>query len=247
MAEMTTRDSGPDQVAEALLAELFGAPYPPSPPAPRPVTPESTVDETLDRLQPLRMQSVAPIHVEAPVDSPGGAPKHRSLARDVAFALLVAALVAGILRWFVVGAYEIPSESMTPTLEVGDRILVNKLSYRAHDPRRGDVIVFDRPPAAGPGPLELIKRVIGLPGDVVDLKDGVVTIDGRELREPYLLQDGTQSSMDGPVRVPRGTVFVMGDHRSDSTDSRVFGPVAEASIVGRAFVVVWPTRRVSYL
>ncbi len=226
MADLMTRDNGFDQVGEALIAELFGVKYPPSP---------------------LPIETPIESPVESPVESPSRGPRKRSLARDVAFSLLVAALVAGSLRWFVVGAYEIPSESMTPTLQVGDRILVNKLSYRAHDPRRGDVIVFDRPPAAGPGPEQLIKRVVGLPGEVVDLKDGVVTIDGRDLREPYLLQDGSLSSMDAPVQVPRGMVFVMGDHRSDSTDSRVFGPVLESSIVGRAFVVVWPTRRVSYL
>src|SRR5206468_8605748 len=122
----------------------------------------------------------------------------------------------------------------------GDRVLVNKLSYKVHDVHRGDVVVFERPPGQPANAIkDLIKRVVGLPGDEIEAKNGVVYIDGKKLDEKYLV-DGVTTNNLPKQEVPSGHVFVMGDNRSDSADSRVFGPIDEDTIVGRAFIRVWP-------
>ena len=162
-----------------------------------------------------------------------------------------ALLIALVLKVAVVESFSIPSESMHPTLQRGDRVLVNKLAYLAHEIRRGDVIVFKRPadaPAAGPNaPADLIKRVIGLPGETVTTRDGIVYIDGRALEEPYLPKDTTTLGLDDGVTIPAGKVFVMGDNRGNSADSRVFGPISTSTVIGRAFARVWPAGRVAFL
>jgi signal peptidase I len=154
---------------------------------------------------------------------------------------------------------------MEPQLDIGDRVVVSRLAYRLHDPRRGDIIVFDEPGSEGrdasgvlhvvgeilegvglrqPDQTELIKRVIGLPGEVVEARGGRVLIDGRELVEPYLPDDVATADF-GPVTVPDGHVFVMGDNRGNSVDSRFasVGPVPVDNIVGRAVARVWPPWR----
>lgn len=166
-------------------------------------------------------------------------------------AVVVAAVVVALLvKTFLVQAFRIPSESMNPTLVEGDRVLVNKLSYRLHDINRGDVIVFERPPTleARPGePEDLIKRVVGLPGDTLVARDGALFVDGRRLREPYLPAGTSTTNLDQPVTLDDDEVFVMGDNRTNSQDSRVFGPIETDTVVGRAFVVMWPPGRMSTL
>jgi signal peptidase I len=165
---------------------------------------------------------------------------NRSLIEWTAL-LAGALLVALLVKVFLFQAFVIPSESMVPTLRVGDRVLVNKVSYRLHDVRRGDILVFERPPAArtSSDDSDLIKRVIGLPGETVEGHDGQVFVDGRPLREPYLPR-GTEIAPFAPVTIGRGELFLMGDNRAHSNDSRFFGPVPEDLVVGRAFVRVWP-------
>ena len=164
---------------------------------------------------------------------------------------------------------------MYPALHVGDRIVVNKLSYQAHDVRRGDVVVFTRPDCNQPGEPtwancsllanldDLVKRVVGLPGDRVSIEDGKVSINGRVLDEPYVNTDANGKKVETirqppygcefpgtaahPYVVPKGWVFVMGDNRQDSIDGRCFGPIPESSIVGRAFVRIWPLNRIGGL
>jgi signal peptidase I len=167
-------------------------------------------------------------------------------------AVIVGALiVALVVKTFLFQAFYIPSESMEPTLETDDRVLVNKLSYDLHDVNRGDVIVFELPPdKVGPdGIKDLIKRVIGLPGDVIESRDGVVYINDRRLDEPYLADGVITGDPEDPLNpsierqtVPEDHVFVLGDNRSNSADSRYAyrGPIPIDTIVGRAFVVVWP-------
>ena len=174
-------------------------------------------------------------------------------------AVIVGALVVAlVVKTFLFQAFYIPSASMEPTLEKGDRVLVNKLSYDLHDVHRGDIVVFELPPEeVGPdGIKDLIKRVIGLPGDIIETRDGVVYINDRRLEEPYLAEGtvtGDPSAGNNPgitrQRVPEGTVFVMGDNRANSHDSRYAdrGPIPIDSIVGRAFVVVWPLSSISGL
>jgi signal peptidase I len=166
----------------------------------------------------------------------------------------VALLIAFVIKSFLFQAFYIPSASMEPTLNIGDRVLVNKLSYDFHDVNRGDIVVFEAPPLARSGDIEdLVKRVIGLPGDTVTGgANGGVLVNGHRLKEPYLLA-GTQTRFndvppgckppaDGTpgCLVPKAHVFVLGDNREASKDARVFGPIQESSIIGRVFVRIWP-------
>jgi len=151
--------------------------------------------------------------------------------------IVCALLVAFLIKTFLLQAFYIPSPSMTPTLQVDDRVLVNKLSYDLHGVGRGDIVVF-RSPHQGPE-KDLIKRVVGLPGDTVEGVDGHVNVNGRELKESYL-PDGVQTAAFGPVTITPDHYWVMGDNRPNSSDSRVFGAIAESRIIGRAFVKVWP-------
>jgi signal peptidase I len=173
--------------------------------------------------------------------------------REGIIVVVVAVLVAVLLRTFVVQTFYIPSGSMEPTLQIGDRILVNKLSYDLHPVHRGDIVVFGRPPAencGGPQVNDLVKRVIGLPGDVLSLSGGYVYVDGRRLDETWLPESeqgvttagpaGTSYSLVHPYRVPPDDYFVMGDNRTDSCDSRYWGPIPGSLIVGKVALRVWP-------
>ncbi len=162
---------------------------------------------------------------------------------DWVIVIAVALLVAFVVRTFVLAHFVVEGESMYSTLETGDRVFVNKLSYRLHDPNRGDVVVLHQ--ITGASERDLIKRVIGLPGETVEVRNCTVLIDGRVLNEPYLDPEvvtptdcGGDYSLNGPV--PENHVFVMGDNRGGSQDSRVIGPIDEDDLVGRAFVVFWP-------
>lgn len=153
--------------------------------------------------------------------------------------------IALLIRAFLLASFFIPSLSMSPTLEVNDRVLVNKLSYKLHDVHRQDVVVFSRPPREPDVTIkDLIKRVIGLPGDVVSFKDGKVFVNGAQLDEPYLAA-GMRTDANGAdsITVPSGQVLVLGDNRTNSFDGRRFGTFDQNLIVGRAFVIVWPFSR----
>lgn len=184
--------------------------------------------------------------------------------------LLVAAIVVTlIVKALLAQAFYIPSASMEPQLREGDRVVVSRTAYRLHDVHRGDVVVFPSPavPAEDenlvegivhdvleaialrdPGDRELIKRVIGLPGERIEGRNGRVTIDGRVLVEPYL-PDGVTTTDFGPIEVPDGHVFVLGDNRGNSHDSRFpdIGPIDVDTIVGRAIARVWPPGRTAFL
>ncbi len=177
--------------------------------------------------------------------------KHRSHRTLIEWAaiLIVAVVAAVLLRTFVVQPYYIPSGSMEPTLKVGDKVLVNKLSYHMHGVHRGDVVVFKKPPNDySPNIKDLIKRVIGLPDETISGHDGHVYINGQLLNEKWLPK-GTSSvtSTFGPVHIPAGDYFVMGDNRINSSDSRVIGPIPGSLIVGRAFLIVWPVGHIGGL
>lgn len=172
-------------------------------------------------------------------------------AAEWVFVVVGAVLAALLVKTFLFQAFRIPSESMVPTLLVGDRVLVNKLSYRAHEVHHGDVIVFTRPPnlqpTGGEEPEDLIKRVVAVGGDTVVARDGKVYLNNRLLKEPYLPEGTPTLHLDQPVKVPPGKVFVMGDNRENSQDSRFFGTVDESTIVGRAFVRMFPFKRFASL
>jgi signal peptidase I len=182
--------------------------------------------------------------------------KKRSGAKTaVEWVLLIgsALVIALLIKAFLFQAFYIPSDSMVPTLQTDDRVLVNKLSYRLHDVNRGDIVVFKAPPGADPKVKDLVKRVIGLPGETVEHRDGRVYVDGQVLKESYLPRgtrtDCAQFKADcfpsGPI--PEDHYWVMGDNRGFSKDSRAFGTIEKDDIVGRVFVRIWPLNRIDLL
>ena len=154
------------------------------------------------------------------------------------------ALVFGFVRPFVLEAFRIPSESMVPTLEVGDRVFVNKFIYRFTEPERGDIVVFE---SVNGGEEDLIKRVVALPGDEIQVRSGTLLVNGEEQEEPYLNKELPFNGSYEPTKVPEGEVFVMGDNRANSADSRVFGPLPVENIEGEAFMRFWPPTRIGTL
>jgi signal peptidase I len=160
--------------------------------------------------------------------------------------LLVAfALVFGFVRPFVLEAFWIPSESMVPTLEVGDRVFVNKFVYRFTEPERRDIVVFH---SVEDDEEDLIKRIVALPGDSVAVENGALYVNGEPQVEPYLNnEDFLDEGSYGPTRISEGEVFVMGDNRNNSRDSRFFGPVPMENIEGEAFVVFWPPAHIGVI
>ena len=159
----------------------------------------------------------------------------RGALRDLLGTIVPAVVIALLIHAFLAQATRVYGQSMEPNLHTDERLVVEKLSYRFHGPRRGDIIVLHDPSG---GPELLIKRVVGLPGERVTMSDGRVYIDGVALAESYLSQS-TQGSGRSWL-VPPLTVFVMGDNRNASRDSRVFGPVSLDQIVGRALFRYWP-------
>ena len=199
--------------------------------------------------------------------------KNGSFFRELPFLVVVAFVLALLIKAFLVQAFYIPSGSMQQTLELRDRVLVNKLVYDFREIHRGEVVVFNgldsftpeteiAPPRNGvervlrvvagaigvgaPGEKDFIKRVIGVPGDVLFARNGKLWRNGEQLNESYLRPD-TKTSSFGPVRVPEGHIWVMGDNREDSQDSRKFGPVDQDVLVGRAMVLIWPFDHVGKL
>jgi signal peptidase I len=187
--------------------------------------------------------------------SPDGPVRGRGYRAVVEWTIILMAvlLCTVLLRTYVVQSFYIPSGSMLPTLQIGDRIIVNKLSYHLHDVHRGDIVVFARPPLEDQEYADLVKRVIGLPGETISSKNGSVYINGKKLNEPWLPpgpdsftgplagdDPHPQFNLPGPVKIPAGEYFVMGDNRTDSEDSRFFGPIPKSLIVGRAVAVIWP-------
>lgn len=171
--------------------------------------------------------------------------RNRALAEwVVAIGLAVVAALA-IKTWFV-QAFIIPSQSMERTLEVGDRVLVAKFAYDISDIGRGDVVVFKNPDRLPGEPAQLIKRVVGLPGDTLEAVDGRLERNGIPLDEPYLTPGSRTDQLDRTV-VPEGHVFVMGDNRLNSRDSRFIGPIPEDQVVGKAFLRIWPPGRIGRL
>jgi signal peptidase I len=180
-----------------------------------------------------------------------GAGDARRNAIEWAVVLVGAVLLALILRAVLLQAFWIPSPSMESTLLVRDRVLVNKVSYNLHEIHRGDVIVFRRTEAeiaANPElPRDVIKRVIALEGETIEIRDNKVWINGGELLEPYLDEDVRTDDFEAET-VPEGHVFVMGDNRGLSLDSRFeTGPVSHDRVVGRAFFLFWPLDRLGSL
>ena len=169
------------------------------------------------------------------------APRAKSMVREYAEALIIAVLLALVIRTFVVQAFKIPSGSMLPTLQIGDHILVNKFLYYFQGIRRGDIIVFKFPQDET---RDFIKRVIGMPGDVVRIDQGVVYVNGRRLQESYVPPDYRDRLSMADMKIGQDYYFVLGDHRSSSNDSRNWGPVHRRSVYGKAVFVYWPPEKI---
>ena len=186
--------------------------------------------------------------------------------------MLIVGVALGLalgIQAFIVKPFKIPSESMVPTLSIGQRVLVDRVSYRLSEPHRGDIVVFKPPagadanvcgadnppdqacPRATPerSDTNFIKRVVAEPGDRLKVLNGRVYIDGKQQREPYARPDANCQICDLPkeIRIPPGHFFMMGDNRGQSADSREWGPVPEDSIIGGAFFTYWPPGRLGKL
>ena len=196
-----------------------------------------------------------------------------AILRETSVLVALAVLLAVVFKTFLVAAFYIPSGSMESTLNISDRVLVEKVSYRFGDVQRGDVVVFvhDEPiepgfeatgpsnPVAGffsslgqavgvvrPSDRDFIKRVVGLPGDTITCRGGTLYRNGQPVREPYL-DPGTETDNCKRTTVGPGQLFVMGDNRGNSQDSRSFGPIQRDDVVGRAFVRIWPLTHIGWL
>ncbi len=155
--------------------------------------------------------------------------------REVVETILPAVFIALMIHLFLAQATRVEGYSMEPTLHGQERLVIEKLSFHFHEPERGDIIVLRVPEY---GNEMLIKRVIGLPGDTIALENGEVFLNGQPMNEDYI--NGPPRGIYGPTVVPEGSVFVMGDNRNNSNDSRSFGPIPFENIVGRAWIRYWP-------
>lgn len=170
--------------------------------------------------------------------------KYGDLIFDWVKIIVTALVLAVIIRTFITSPRWIPSESMLPTLKVGDYLLIDKLVYKFQGLDRGDIVVFSAPPAAHKED-DLIKRVIGLPGEEVSVKDGIVYINNQPLAEDYILEKPAQDYK--PFKIPDDCVFVMGDNRNESYDSRYWGPLPIKNIIGKAVFRYYPLSELGIL
>jgi signal peptidase I len=168
----------------------------------------------------------------------------RRALTEMAITILVAALLAGLVRTFAFQTFWIPSSSMVPTIDVYDRVLVQKAFFTWHDVHEGQIVVFSHPPldhCLGEG--DLVKRVIALPGQTIYSSGNSIYVNGRLLAEPYLPQYDPLgppiASSQHPYRVPAGEFYVLGDNRADSCDSRYWGPITGSSIIGKVVLTFW--------
>ena len=195
------------------------------------------------------MSSQEPIVANSP-ESPGMAdqsqtapsrPSVGGVIREILETVIPAVLLALLISHFVAQGTYVEGQSMEPNLHNEQRLIVEKISYHLHLPRRGNIVVID----VDFSDIPLIKRVIGLPGETVEIRENRVLIDGQPLDEPYLPTLFMREY--GPAQVPEGHIFVMGDNRGASNDSRAFGPVSVDRIIGKAWVSYWPPDEIGLL
>jgi len=161
--------------------------------------------------------------------------------KETVFIIIAAFLISLIIRFFVVEAFNIQQHSMEPTLHDGERVLVSKCIYRFTPTSYGDIIILESPMNSS----DFVKRVIATEGETVELKEGELLIDGKAIEEPYI--KFVDLSNYGPVEVPEDKIFVAGDNRPNSLDSRIFGPIPEDNVVGKVFFIYWPMDRIGFV
>jgi signal peptidase I len=185
----------------------------------------------------------------AATPSPHARRSRRAWFLEWAIIVVVAVAASLFIRTFCFQTFSIPSASMEPTLQAGDRIVVDKLSVKFGTINIGDIVVFKTPPAAqscGTGPSDFVKRVIGLPGDHLTSKGNTIYVDGKALHENWPHTEPLGKAI-GNVTVPKNHYFVMGDNHANSCDSRYWGTVPRSNIIGKAFVRIWPLSRLAWL
>ncbi|MGI5912918.1 MAG: signal peptidase I [Syntrophomonadaceae bacterium] len=169
----------------------------------------------------------------------------KDFIKELLSIIIIAFILAMILRTFVIEGRIIPTGSMLPTIQLQDRVIVNKFVYRFKDPERGDIVVLDPPEALNTN-LDYIKRVIGLPGEKVEMKNGKVYINERPLKEPYLSEPIYYDY--GPVQVPENCLLVLGDNRNNSFDSHYWNAwLTKDRLKGKAFLTYWPFKNIKLL
>jgi signal peptidase I len=220
------------------------------------VTDDAPPDETTDAA-PTSELANAEVPAEASNPSldaepapanPRQARRHRRLIIEWTFIIVLAVAVSFIMRTYVVQTFFIPSASMQPTLQVGDRILVSKLSIDFGTIHRGDIVVFKAPPAehCGDAVSDLVKRVIGLPGDHLTSRGNTIYVNGKKLDETWTHIEPLSTPI-GHVTVPPNSYFVMGDNHPNSCDSRFWGSVPRKDLIGKVFFRIWPLSRIGFL
>lgn len=167
----------------------------------------------------------------------------KSALREIVESLLIAVVLAILIRAFLFQPFYIPSGSMEPTLQIQDHIIVNKFGYRFWEPQRGDIVVFKYP--LNPK-KDFVKRLIGKPGERVELRNSRLIVNGKETPEKYL-SAGLRYPDFGPVLVPENSYLMLGDNRNNSDDSRVWGPLPRENIIGKSILVYWPLGRIEML
>jgi signal peptidase I len=243
-------------------AQTEPSPEPPEQTAPSPEPPAQTEPTSAPpaRTEPSPER---PAQSEPSAEATARAKRSRSgrrLVVEYALTAVVAIVVAFVVQAYIVKPYRVPTPSMATTIQPGDRVLIDRLLYDSRDVERGDIVVFEGPAAVGN--QVLLKRVVGLPGDMLELTDGVLYVNGApadsggvgpdgelpETRPAYgQLEEHPEWSLALPYTVPDDHYYLMGDNRSDSFDSRFWGPVPRSSIIGRAFAVYWPLREIRTL
>ena len=194
---------------------------------------------------------------------------HRGSVVELITIVVVALGLALLIQWVLVKPFRIPSESMVPTLEIGQRVLVDRVTFRYGEPERGDVVVFKPPagaddnvcgvrhsaesscprPTAKRSDTNFIKRVVAVGGDHIRVVEGRVILNGNRQKEPFIRPDSTCSLCNLPqeITIPKGMFFMMGDNRGESADSREWGPVPKKWLIGQAFMTYWPPNRIGAL
>ncbi|HEX8100101.1 MAG TPA: signal peptidase I [Actinomycetota bacterium] len=272
MPDDSSHQSGLEEPEPAAESAAESVPTTEPPPITNPVSAAdaATNTESLDPVVETEPPPAAPDEEEEDrAGSKNGKKTGLAFLKELPILLLIAFGLALLIKTFLVQAFYIPSESMEPTLDVGDRVLVNKVVYHLHTPRTGDIIVFEEPhpgPQPHRNPLQallhwltqglgvsasperdFIKRVIAVPGQTLEIKQGAVFVDGHRLTEPYLSRAADRRDYP-PTKVPPKNLFVMGDNRTNSNDSRFgLGFIPYDKVVGRAFVIIWPPSDVSLI